>query len=96
MLEGIIAHTARWYYLSAVANAGLGNMLLAVNHAQQAVNMEPDNFEYRRLLGQLSGGADVYRQQSGQYAAPVMNMGRFCLTMLLARLFCGFCGYPCC
>lgn len=95
VLEGIREHTARWYYLSAVANAYLGNTLLAVNHAQQAVNMEPDNFEYHRLLSQLNGGAHVYRERSGQYAPPAMGFGGLCLSMLLARLFCG-CGYPCC
>ena len=34
----------RWRFITT----GLGNTLLAVNHAQQAVNMEPDNFEIGR------------------------------------------------
>ena len=25
-----------------------------------------------------------------------VNTGKFCLSLLLARLFCGFCGFPCC
>ena len=41
------------------------------------------------------GGAHVYRERSGQYAPPAMGFGGLCLSMLLARLFCG-CGYPCC
>ena len=96
VLDSIAAHTARWYYLSALANAGLGNMLLATNHAQQAVNMEPNNFEYHRLLSQLNGGAERYRAESGRYAAPSMDTGRICLSLMLAQLLCGFCAWPCC
>ena len=96
VLEGISEHTARWYYLSAVANMQLGNRLLAVNHARQAVNMEPNNFEYQRLLSFLEGGAETYRAREGQYRTPAMNTGGFCLSLLLARLFCGICGWPCC
>ena len=97
VLEGISEHTARWYYLSAVANAGLGNQLLAANHARQAVNLEPGNPEYRNLLAYLEGrGPQVYRAHGGEYASPVMNTGRFCLTLFLANLLCRFCGWPCC
>ena len=96
VLEGIAEHTARWYYLSAAANAGLGNTLLAVNHAQQAVNMEPDNFEYRQLLAHLTQGADAYRARGGAYAAPTMDAGKFCSSMCLTWLFCRLCGFPCC
>ena len=95
VLEGISAHDARWYFVSAMANAGLGNTLLAVNHAQQAVNMEPNNLEYRRLLAQLTRGNEAYRARGGQYAAPVMDPGKLCLGLCLARLFCPFCGFPC-
>ena len=33
---------ARWYYYSAAANQGLGNNVTAMEHAKQAVSMEPD------------------------------------------------------
>ena len=32
---------ARWYYYSAAANQGLGNNVTAMEHAKQAVSMEP-------------------------------------------------------
>ena len=44
---------AQWYYLSAAANAGIGNNILARDHAGQAVNMEPNNMQYRQLLNQI-------------------------------------------
>ena len=34
---------ARWYYFHALANYGLGNKIEAMNSAQQAVRMEPNN-----------------------------------------------------
>lgn len=46
---------ARWYYYSAAANQGIGNNVTAMEHAKQAVSMEPDNYEYQMLLQQLQG-----------------------------------------
>ncbi len=42
-LDQINERSAIWYYLSSCANAGLGNNVLARDHAAQAVNMEPNN-----------------------------------------------------
>lgn len=52
---------AQWYYLSAIANNGIGNNILARDHAAQAVNMEPNNIQYRQLLNQLSWNAQRYQ-----------------------------------
>lgn len=58
---------AHWYYLSAFASAGCGNNWQAINHAQQAVNMEPNNTEYRNLLNQLQGFSRGYNHMGGSY-----------------------------
>ena len=52
-LDQVPERSALWYYLSGCANAGLGNNVLARDHAAQAVNMEPNNMQYRQLLNQL-------------------------------------------
>ena len=39
---------ARWYYLSALANNGLGNQVIALEHIRRAVSMEPGNMEYHQ------------------------------------------------
>ncbi|HIU75103.1 MAG TPA: J domain-containing protein [Candidatus Pelethocola excrementipullorum] len=67
VLNNISGHTAYWYYLHAVANYGLGNNINAVQDAQQAVNMEPDNFQYRQLLQQLQGGGQWYTSMGQDY-----------------------------
>ena len=53
VLNGMNNRDAQWYYLSAVANANMGNNLIARDQVNQAVNMEPNNQQYRRLLNQL-------------------------------------------
>ena len=47
VLNSIKDRDARWYYLSAVANAGSGNNVMARQMAQTASQMEPDNMLYR-------------------------------------------------
>ncbi len=49
------ARNARWYYYSAIAHSGLGNNVSALDHARQAVAMEPDNGGYRSLVQQEAG-----------------------------------------
>ena len=46
MLENCRERNANWYYLSALANNGLGNQVTALEHIRKAVSMEPDNQQY--------------------------------------------------
>ena len=47
-LSQITERSAEWYYLSALANSGLGNRVAALDHARQAVALQPDSFEIGR------------------------------------------------
>jgi len=60
-LNSMTQRTAQWYYYSAIANAGLGNNIVAINHAATAVNMEPSNVDYRNLLNQLEASSRQYQ-----------------------------------
>lgn len=53
VLKNIDDRTAQWYYLSAVANMGLGRRNLALSQIQQACAMEPDNFTYSVAYSQI-------------------------------------------
>ena len=70
VLSTIQERNAEWYYYSALANAGLGNKITALNHAKTAAQMEPNNPEYQRLLEQIQYGGQAYRQQSYLYGMP--------------------------
>lgn len=95
-LNSTTERNARWYYLSALANDGLGNQVTALEHIRRAVSMEPDNLEYLQTLNAIENGGAVYRRQAGNYrgfqmrADPCSNL----LLCWLANLCC--CGTPCC
>lgn len=66
-LSSVPLRTARWYYYSAVANAGTGNNIMALEHARQAVNMEPNNQDYRDFLDQIEMQSKRYQDTRYNY-----------------------------
>ena len=89
---------ARWYYLSALANDGLGNQVTALEHIRRAVSMEPDNQEYLNVLNQIENGGRAYRQQAGNFGGFSMNMDpctHLCLCWLFNVFCCGGRGFIC-
>ena len=78
VLSNMSAKDGQWYYLSAIANAGCGNNWQAVQHAQQACNMEPSNPEYRNLLNQLQRGGTVYTNMGTGYGRNPNTGGDCC------------------
>ena len=82
---------ARWYYLSALANNGLGNQVTALEHIRKAVSMEPDNMEYLQALEQIQSGGRTYRQQAGNFRGfrfGVSPCASLCLCYFLQMLCC--------
>ncbi len=85
---------AKWYYYSALANAGAGNRIQSLEHAKMAHQMEPDNIEYETLLEQLENGGRVYRQYGQSYGMAGGNLSSLCTTLCLMNLCCR-CGCCC-
>ena len=56
VLSNIQDRTAQWYFLSSLANNGLGNNVMALDFARTALQMEPDNQTYQRLVQTLESG----------------------------------------
>ena len=80
---------AEWYYLSALANQGIGNQVTALEHMRKAVSMEPDNQEYLNALNRMEHGGDTYRRQAGNFQGFDLRMNpctTLCLCMLCNRL----------
>ena len=93
VLQNISDHSARWYYLSALANYGLGNQVTALEHIRKAVSMDPGNAEYIQTLSAMEGGGYTYRQSAGQFrgfTAPASPCLYF-LWCLCLRYFCCCC-----
>ena len=98
-LQSSSERNARWYYLSALANDGLGNQVTALEHIRRAVSMDPDNLEYQQVLSQIEHGGAAYRQQAGNFRGFTMG-GDPCTNLCLCYLFnifcCGGRGLFCC
>ncbi len=89
-LENSSNRNARWYYISAIANDGLGNQVTALEHIRKAVSMEPDNYQYLQALQQIQNGGATYRQQADQFGGFQMR-SMPCTNLLwcwLVNLFC--------
>lgn len=69
----------RWFYLSAVANMRAGNQIAALEDAKRAVEIEPDNSEYRMLLERLQSGGGYYQNYSGNVHTTVCG-NNLCTT----------------
>lgn len=84
--------TSQWYYLSAAANAGIGNNILARDHAGQAVNMEPNNVQYRQLLNQIEWAGNRYQNNpyGGNYGmgGSSCGTGNMCCDLCIADQLC--------
>ena len=91
VLNNIADRNAAWYAMSAKANSGKGNNVLALEHAKKASSMEPGNFEYQKLVQQLESGGSWYNEQSQQYGGTTFGT-RGCYSICLPMLCCSMCG----
>jgi molecular chaperone DnaJ len=86
--------SALWFYCSAIANSGVGNNILALDHARRASAMEPSNMEYQVFLSRLESGGQWYRETGSTYRNPVGNIGNCCWEIALINIFCNCCCRP--
>ena len=89
VLDGMNNRSARWYYLSSLANQGLGNSIDALQDARRAVQLDPNNTEYQMHLRRMQNPGQTYRTQT-TYAQPGGLM-RWCWSMILLNLLCNCC-----
>lgn len=91
-LNNSTERNARWYYLSALANDGLGNQVTALEHIRRAVSMEPDNQEYLWTLERIENGGAAYRESAGHFRGFTMGgdpCSQLCLCYLVNIFCCG-------
>ena len=99
VLGGIRERSALWYFLSASANSGVGNNVTALEHAREAVRLEPGNMQYRMLLERMEGGGTWYQQRQTMYGYPGSFDSSCCVKLCVANLLCNLCcggGGLCC
>ena len=80
--------TAKWYYYSAIANIGIGNNLVAVEHAKQAAAMEPNNPEYVNFANQMQFRGQQYQSTGYGYGRPTYGTGNLCCDLWCLDTMC--------
>ena len=99
VLDGIRERNALWYFYSASANSGLGNNVTALEHAREAVRLEPENIQYRMLLERMESGGSWYQQRQTMYGYPGSFDSSCCVKLCVVNLLCNLCcggGGLCC
>lgn len=98
VLNNIKDRSDRWYYYSAIANSGLGNNVIALEHARTAYQMNPNDIQYQVLLQRLQSGGSWYQTRQGSYQTYPMAGSNYCMKLCIANLICNLCcgGGICC
>ena len=88
VLAGISNRSAMWYYYSSIANMGIGNNLVAVDHAKQAAAMEPNNMEYVNYANQMQFRSQHYQTQGYGYGRQYYGTGNLCCDLWCMDTMC--------
>lgn len=98
VLDNIENRTSKWYYYSANVNYKLGNNIKALEEAKIALNMEPNNIQYKRLVDALEGRGNWYNQQQRTYGYSSGGLNDWCCQICMLNLACNICcnGMLCC
>lgn len=98
VLNSISDHSAEWYYYSAIANSGIGNNVIALQHAKEALRMEPNNYQYQMLVRRFESGGSWYQERQNPYSTTFGGGNDFCIKLCIANMVCNLCcgGGFCC
>lgn len=79
VLQSLSQHNGQWYYLSSMANMGLGNNVNALSDIREAVRLEPDNMQYQMLLQRMEGGGNWYREMQNPFGGMPTGGDDYCM-----------------
>ena len=100
VLQSLSQRNGQWYYLSSMANMGLGNNVNALNDIKQAIRLEPDNVQYQMVLQQMEGGGNWYQEMQNPFGGMPTGGDDYCMKLCLANMACSLCcpgsGVFCC
>lgn len=91
VLSQVSNRDGRWYFFSALANAGMGNNVQAKEYARQALSMEPDNWEYQNLVNRLEGLGSWYSDMGSMYGHSMHVDQSYCSKLCIAYTLCNCC-----
>lgn len=88
---------ARWYYLSALANDGAGNTLMALEQIRRAVRLDPSNPDYQRAQRKFQQDSVEYQEEGqarGFTMVGVDPMMLCCGIWCCGPVLCRMCFFP--
>jgi hypothetical protein len=91
LLQGTGVRTAEWYFLTGSVAYRRGWLDEAMQNYQIAVNMEPNNMEYRQAYTMMRQGGSAYRPAG--YGGGAMDAMDCCTTLMCLNCLCGGCGH---
>ena len=91
ILNNIRNKNSVWFYYSALAHNGIGDNVTALDYAQTALQMEPNNLNYILLVQQLQGSQSSYQRTQQTYRRPGMNMMNCCYYYMLCNCLSACC-----
>lgn len=91
VLDEIEERDGLWFYFSAIANANIQNRVTALNHAREAVRLEPNNAQYQSLLAQLQQGGYTYQRTGAGHGYPMEQVGKTLMQLCAMQAACFFC-----
>ncbi len=80
-LNSMSVRNAEWNYLMGVCFVNMGSIGQGMQYVQNAVRMDPANFEYRNFLNQILNMQNTYQQRSYNYGRS--NSSADCCTQLI-------------
>ncbi len=80
---------ARWYYLSSLAQKGVGNTVQALDFIRRARRLDPENLDYRRAESMFTRSAQTYEQRGTTEGFSMgINPMSMCLCCMCAPTLC--------
>ncbi|MGN0404673.1 MAG: DnaJ domain-containing protein [Bariatricus sp.] len=86
-----IERNARWHYLTALTEQGLGNQIKALEEIKKAMQIEPDNPVYTQTYNSMNRTSSQYQDVGREYQDAAQRMQQYCLGFCLLNFFCTFC-----
>ena len=86
-----VKRDARWYYLSALANHGLGNQMMAMDQIQRAIDKEPYNNTYKQVQQSMRQSGSSYNEAGQGFQSYADGMSKMCMSFFMLQCFCTFC-----
>ncbi|WP_312701069.1 J domain-containing protein [Sedimentibacter sp.] len=88
VLNGVKIRNAEWSYLMGVCYVNMGSLGQGMQFVQNAVRMEPNNFEYKNFLNQILNMQQTYQNKAYNYNRRSSNSVDCCTQLICADCLC--------